>query len=197
MVLRWYRGVLASRPILTQSVTTGLLMATGDIIAQQGFEKKGRNHDAVRTARMTGYGAFIFGPAAANWYRFLNRYVVLGNKNTEIAARVVLDQGLFSPAAVGVFLGTMGVLEGRQDPGAHVQEHYWQVLKANWMVWPAFQVVNFKFIPTEHRLSFANVVAIGWNCYLSYANSHKKDEVKEGVKELVRKEAEMVKKHLK
>lgn len=116
----------------------------------------------------------IFGPAAASWYRLLNRHVVLRNKNAEIAARVVLDQTVFSPAFLGVFLVTMGYLDGHHDPKAHVREHYWDLLKTNWMVWPAVQLTNFKFVPLDHRLTFANFVAIGWNCYLSYVNSHNK-----------------------
>lgn len=48
---------LASRPLLTQSVTTAVLFATGDAMAQQLVEKKGwRNHEIARTGRMALYG---------------------------------------------------------------------------------------------------------------------------------------------
>lgn len=48
---------LASRPILTQSVTTAVLFATGDTMAQQLVEKKGlEKHDLARTGRMALYG---------------------------------------------------------------------------------------------------------------------------------------------
>lgn len=209
---------MARRPILTQCVTTGILFATGDTIAQQGIEKKGKDHDFLRTARMAGYGTgklkphrplvgpplppphreklthaqVIFGPAAANWYRGLNRFVVLRNKNAEIAARVFLDQAVFSPTFLGIFLITMGILDGHHDPIAHVRGHYWELLKTNWMVWPPVQLTNFKFVPLQHRLTFANIVAIGWNCYLSYMNSHKTTAAEEeGVAE-----AESVKQRL-
>lgn len=172
-------------------------MATGDTIAQQAIEKKGARHDFSRTGRMASYGAceyphpllfntqeakrgnppkVIFGPAAANWFRFLSRYVVLQNKKAEVVARVVLDQTLFSPTALGVFLVTMGYLDGHHDPKAHVREHYWNLLQKNWMLWPGVQVINFGFVPLAHRLTFSNTVAIGWNCYLSYVNSHKSPE---------------------
>lgn len=43
--------------MLTQSVTTALLFATGDIMAQQAVEKKGvAKHDFPRTGRMILYG---------------------------------------------------------------------------------------------------------------------------------------------
>lgn len=48
---------LATHPILTQSVTTAVLFATGDIMAQQAVEKKGAaKHDVARTGRMILYG---------------------------------------------------------------------------------------------------------------------------------------------
>lgn len=71
----------------------------------------------------SGTRQVIFGPAAANWYRLLNRHVVHRNKNVEIAARVLLDQAVFTPTFLGVFLVTMGYLDGRPDPVAHVRGH--------------------------------------------------------------------------
>jgi protein Mpv17 len=43
--------------MLTQSVTTAILFATGDAMAQQLVEKKGfDNHELARTGRMAFYG---------------------------------------------------------------------------------------------------------------------------------------------
>jgi protein Mpv17 len=52
---------LATRPLLTQSVTTAVLFATGDAMAQQLVEKKGlKNHELARTGRMALYGGGEF-----------------------------------------------------------------------------------------------------------------------------------------
>ena len=48
--------MLAKRPLLTQSMLTGLLFATGDITAQQLVDRKGTDHDLTRTGRMLLYG---------------------------------------------------------------------------------------------------------------------------------------------
>lgn len=54
---------LASRPLLTQSITTAVLFATGDTMAQQLVEKKGlEKHDLARTSRMAFYGGGMY-----NW----------------------------------------------------------------------------------------------------------------------------------
>jgi protein Mpv17 len=50
----------------------------------------------------------------------------------------------------------------------------------NLMVWPAVQLVNFSVVPLEHRVLVVNVVALGWNCYLSYLNGQSSGEKGKG-----------------
>ena len=54
----------------------------------------------------------------------------------------------------------MAVMEGT-DPGEKLRGTYWEALKKNWMVWPAVQAVNFRFVPLEHRVLVVNVVSLG------------------------------------
>lgn len=169
--IRWYNARLAARPLLTQSVTTAVLFATGDITAQQLVKKKGmEKHDLVRTGRMALYGGFVFGPVATTWFGFLARNVNARNKKVETLARVACDQLLFAPVMIGVFLGSMATMEGN-SPKQRVETTWWPALKANWMLWPFVQVINFSFIPLQHRVFFANIVSIGWNSYLSWINN--------------------------
>ncbi|ROT39924.1 hypothetical protein SODALDRAFT_332072 [Sodiomyces alkalinus F11] len=170
-MLGWYQARLAARPLLTQSITTAVLFATGDTIAQQAVEKRGaKNHDMARTGRMALYGGTIFGPAATTWFKFLARNVVMKNKTAETAARVACDQLIFAPTFIGVFLSSMAVLEGT-SPREKLDKSYASALKTNYFIWPAVQGINFTFVPLQHRVLFVNVISIGWNCYLSYLNS--------------------------
>ncbi|ORY54576.1 uncharacterized protein BCR38DRAFT_453520 [Pseudomassariella vexata] len=170
-MLRWYQARLASRPLLTQSITTAVLFATGDITAQQVFEKKGiEKHELARTGRMFLYGGAVFGPAATTWYKFLSRKVVLQNKNAEIAARVACDQLIFAPTFISIFLSSMAVMEGG-SPKEKLQKSYIPALSTNYLVWPFAQMVNFKMVPLNGQVLFVNVISIGWNCYLSVVNS--------------------------
>ncbi|PPJ52530.1 hypothetical protein CBER1_10178 [Cercospora berteroae] len=170
--LRWYQAKLAARPILTQSITTSVLFATGDTMAQQLVEKRGlSNHDLARSSRMALYGGFVFGPAATKWFGFLQRKVVVpGKPNLEIAARVATDQTVFASTNLFVFLSSMAIMEGT-SPKDKLDSTYFNALKSNWMVWPLVQFTNFKFVPLEHRVLVVNIVSLGWNCYLSYLNS--------------------------
>lgn len=162
---------LASRPILTQSITTAVLFATGDTMAQQLVEKRGlANHDIARSGRMALYGGAVFGPAATTWFKFLQNKVVLRNKNAEILARVAADQTIFASTNLFCFLSSMAIMEGT-SPKDKLEKSYWTALQSNWMIWPFIQVVNFKFVPLHHRVLLVNVISLGWNCYLSWINS--------------------------
>jgi protein Mpv17 len=69
-----------------------------------------------------------------------------------------------------LFLSSMSIMEG-SDPQEKLKKNYIPGLKANWLVWPAVQSVNFTMVPLEHRVLVVNIVSLGWNCFLSYLNS--------------------------
>jgi len=91
-MLRFYQSLLARRPLATQVVTTSILFATGDTLAQQLVDKKGlQNHDKLRTGRMALYGAAVFAPFASQWFKAL-QHINLSTKARTIVARVAADQ---------------------------------------------------------------------------------------------------------
>ncbi|TQV98485.1 hypothetical protein V2A60_007777 [Cordyceps javanica] len=170
-LLRWYNGRLAARPLLTQSITTAVLFATGDITAQQLVDQRGlEKHDFARTGRMALYGGVVFGPAATTWFNFLARRITFTNKRVETLARVFVDQSVFAPTMIGVFLSSMATMEGNSAK-ERLEKTWWPALRTNWMVWPFVQTINFAFLPLQYRVLFANVISIGWNSYLSWVNS--------------------------
>ncbi|EON69432.1 hypothetical protein W97_08692 [Coniosporium apollinis CBS 100218] len=141
-------------------------------MAQQIVEGVGlQKHDFARTGRMALYGGAIFGPAATTWFKFLSTRINFPSRpNGTIAARVAADQMFFAPTNLFIFLNSMALMEG-SDPKKKIESTYGQALTKNWMVWPAVQAVNFKYVPLEHRVLVVNVVSLAWNCYLSYLNS--------------------------
>ena len=121
---------------------------------------------------MVLYGGCIFGPVATKWYSFLAKKINFSNHNLSIATRVAADQVFFGSTHLFVFLSSMAIMEG-SNPKDKLEKSYWSAIKANWMVWPAVQAVNFKLVPLEHRVLVVNIVALGWNCFLSFLNSEK------------------------
>lgn len=131
-------------------------------MAQQGVELKGlANHSYARTARMALYGGCVFGPGATIWYQFLQRKIVIpGRPNLQIAATVLTDQTVFASTNLFLFLSSMAIMEG-SDPKKKLEDSYGTALQKNWMLWPAVQAINFKFVPLEHRVLVVNIVSLG------------------------------------
>ncbi|CAI7618313.1 unnamed protein product [Penicillium pancosmium] len=172
-MLRWYQSKLAKRPILTASVTSAsqVLFASGDTLAQQAVDRRGlEKHDFARTGRMALYGGAVFGPVATKWFGILQRHVVLNTTLTTTLARVGCDQFIFAPVQLTAFLSSMAIMEG-SSPLDKLKHSWLPAYKANCMVWPFVQGVNFTFVPLELRVLVVNVVSLGWNCFLSLMNS--------------------------
>ena len=93
----------------------------------------------------------------------MQRHIVLKSPKTTLVARVVADQTLFTPTPLFVFLSSMSVLEGT-DPKEKLQKSFLGAYKANLMLWPWVQGVNFAFVPLEHRVLVVNVVSLGEYC---------------------------------
>ncbi|KAH7909481.1 hypothetical protein BJ138DRAFT_1155141 [Hygrophoropsis aurantiaca] len=171
-ILKLYNAALIRRPVLAQSATAAFLFGAGDVIAQQAIEKRGRNHDFMRTARLTFYGGAFFGPALTKWYQLLNR-IKFPSPTKAVVYRVFLDQAILTPAAVAFFFGTMSIMEGKGISGAQerVNSAYTPTLIRNWGVFIPTQIINFAVVPPHLRFVVVSVVSLFWNTYLSAVNA--------------------------
>ncbi|AQZ15372.1 SYM1 (YLR251W) [Zygosaccharomyces parabailii] len=178
----WYANTLREHPKAANSVMTGTLFGTGDLIAQWFFpnsrdDKQQQGYDFARTARSVIYGSCIFSFIGDQWYKILNSKIRLPNQpqssilNTTF--RVAVDQLCFAPMGIPLYFFCLTLLEGGTLNDARIKIHnlWWGVLTKNWVIWPAVQALNFSFVPVQHRLQATNIVAIVWNTYLSYKNS--------------------------
>ncbi|CCM03487.1 uncharacterized protein FIBRA_05621 [Fibroporia radiculosa] len=167
-----FNASLVRRPMLTQCVSSGVMFGVGDILAQQAFEKKGKNHDLVRTARAAFYGGALFGPLLTKWLQVLNRLQVASPVKSVIY-KVYLDQTVFTPAVVGFFFASMTLMEGKTiaDAQERLSNSYVPTLLRNWCVFVPTQIINFTFVPPHMRFLTVGVVALFWNSYLSAVNA--------------------------
>lgn len=102
-----------------------------------------------------------------------------------------LFQTVFAPISMTAFLIVLRILEGNSLQTAinrwksDVLDIYLTSLKVkkfflvcvtiphvhSFQVWPAVQLVNFYFVPLEHRLLLVQSVALLWNTYLAWRTS--------------------------
>ncbi|KAF8323939.1 hypothetical protein DL93DRAFT_2070069 [Clavulina sp. PMI_390] len=153
-----YNTFVTSRPVLAPMLVSFTLFGAGDVIAQQLVEKKGKQHDLVRTARLATYGGFIFAPLVLE-------KIPLRTKTAQVAGRVALDQFVFTPVVLSVFFTATTLMEGRSlaDAQKKLETSYKPTLLANWTLFIPFQTFN---------MATVNVISLFWNTYLSLAASN-------------------------
>jgi hypothetical protein len=111
--------------------------------------------DFERTTRFMSYG-FLMSPIQHRWFRFLSSTFPVSKTATWLPAlkRVAFDQFLFAPAGLAAFFTFMTVAEGggKRAVQRKFQDVYVPALKANYMVWPAVQLINFRVMPIQFQI---------------------------------------------
>ncbi|CAG9462597.1 unnamed protein product [Pedinophyceae sp. YPF-701] len=166
-----YEEVLEAYPIRTKAVTTTVGMGLGDLIAQIPLGV----FDPLRFLRQALFGLVLSGPIGHFWYLWLDKTVMpeRPQEGPVVALKVALDQFLWSPAFTCVFYSWFCIFTGQADQIVPtIQSKLLPTMLANWTLWPIAHVINFKFVPSNQRMLYVNVVNVLWNVYLStVANS--------------------------
>ncbi|KAL9931484.1 hypothetical protein V8E36_009649 [Tilletia maclaganii] len=150
-----------------------------------------RSADAARTfAKLTG--SSVAADVLADKAKVVGQKVASSQVGAKLASagkvslialgkRVAIDQGLFAPFGLFMFVASMGIMEGRSFSGIQdkFSEMYFPALLANWQLWPAVQLINFRFVPLRYRVPFTSSIGILWTLYLSLLNTAKTSSKKE------------------
>jgi len=72
-----------------------------------------------------------------------------------------------------VFFAYLGLVTGDSLAAisAKISADLFTAVKGSWKVWPLVHTINFRFVPTKHRLLYINTVQIGFNIFLSLIGS--------------------------
>ncbi|XP_059304503.1 protein sym-1-like [Lycium ferocissimum] len=175
-LLAWYLSLLEKYPVWTKAVTSALLTLCGDLICQLWIDQVA-SVDVKRTFLFTFLGLVLVGPTLHFWYLYLSKLVTTPGLSGTLM-RLVIDQFLFAPIFVGVFLSSLVTLEGRSSQVIpKLQQEWFSSVLANWQLWIPFQFINFRFVPQQFQVLAANFIALVWNVILSY-KAHKEVIVK-------------------
>jgi protein Mpv17 len=155
-----YLRALETRPILTKSITSATLYVGGDALAQKldgTLDRTGYDVARGRTALI--WGGLLFAPIAHGWYnKFLNP-LIPGSNGSAVWKKVLLDQTVWACASNAAYLTCSNMLMGKSfDQSKSIAEQqFWPVMNVNWMIWPAIQVINFRFVPPPLQVPVINV----------------------------------------
>ncbi|GJX83425.1 protein SYM-1 [Tanacetum coccineum] len=169
--LKWYLALLEAHPVWTKAITSALLTFVGDLICQIVIDKK-PSPDIKRVSIFTFLGMALVGPTLHFWYLYLSKLVTMTGASGALL-RLVIDQFIFAPVFIGVFLSTLVTLEGSPSQVLPKLKQEWlSSVIANWQLWIPFQFLNFRFVPQQFQVLASNVIALVWNVILSY-KAHK------------------------
>lgn len=150
--------------------------------------------DFERLTRFMSYG-FIMSPVQFQWYGFLSRVFPITKQSAAIPAlkRVAFDQLIFAPIGrpplifaerkkslniipgLACFFTFMTVTEGGGSRAVFrkFQDLYLPSLKANFMLWPAAQLLNFRVIPFRFQIvSLIYIIYTDGYLLLMWISSH-------------------------
>ncbi|KAH8665767.1 hypothetical protein BGZ60DRAFT_55082 [Tricladium varicosporioides] len=137
--------------------------------------------DFERLTRFMAYG-FMMAPVQFKWFTFLSRaFPITKSSGLGPALKMVaFDQLIFAPVGIALFFTVMTVAEGggRRAVSHKLRDMYLPTLKANFMVWPLVQIINFRLMPIQFQLPFVSTVGIAWTAYLSLSNAAEEGEQK-------------------
>ncbi|TGZ79720.1 hypothetical protein EX30DRAFT_359361 [Ascodesmis nigricans] len=131
------------------------------------------SYDVERWIRFMAWG-FLMAPLQLHWFALLSTLFPLTPATKTIASllRMLCDQLFFSPASLALFFVFLTVTEGggQKAVSRKFNHAFMPSLRANFVVWPLVQIINFRFVTLPAQLPFASTVGVFWTTYLSLKN---------------------------
>lgn len=158
-------------PYLAEGSRAAGIMATGDVLAQTVVEKKDiKDIDYIRTLKYGSLGLLFVGPVLKYWYGLLDRKIsTKQNLLQRTVKKMLVDQSVMAPSINLTITALVGLInEERRDViKERIKVQYPDIMKNNYMIWPAVQMINFSLVPLKYQVVFAQLVAVVWNCFVS------------------------------
>lgn len=168
-----YLKLLKERPLLTKSVSSGVIAAVGDVIAQKIVLRGSVPVTYRQTGAFALLGLCYSGPLAHYFYSWLDQFIP---KNVSYYAikRIVADRFVIAPPYLLVFFYLLGLLEGIGHAGSmhKIRTTFWNALLMNWKIWTVLQFINLNYVPIQFRVLFQSCIAFVWTiCLAVYRRS--------------------------
>ncbi|KAG5672111.1 hypothetical protein PVAND_002266 [Polypedilum vanderplanki] len=156
--------------LTTNCIISVSLSSVGDIIEQnlEIYRKEIKAWDKIRTRNMATSGLTV-GVFCHFWYQYLDSKLP-GRTFKTVMRKVLVDQIIASPIVISLFFITLGVVrrESLEETMNEIRQKFIRLYKAEWIVWPTAQVINFWILPLKYRVLYDNTISLGYDVYTSY-----------------------------
>lgn len=162
----------------TNVTISTIISLCGDLV-EQSYEyhiKEIEKYDFERTAHMAFSGS-VAGVICHHWYIFLDK-IIVGRSIDMVVKKLILDQFICSPIIIMSFFATVAIFEDNplDNFNKEVKDKFWTLYKAEWVVWPPAQIINFYFLPTRFRVLYDNTISLCYDVYTSHVKHAKTDK---------------------
>ncbi|KAL7749571.1 hypothetical protein RI367_005127 [Sorochytrium milnesiophthora] len=164
----YYLYMLATRPVLTKSMTSAVLnllqeLISGTVVAAS---KVDYGQLLMQAAKMTAYGFCISGPMGHFLYQGLAAVFAGQTGPLAMVGQLLGANLVLAPIQNAVYLSAMSLAAGR-NPFVDVPKGLLPLMKITWMVFPVVQLVAAKFLPQQLWTPFFNLVSFVFSLYVN------------------------------
>ncbi|KAJ8426712.1 hypothetical protein Cgig2_000339 [Carnegiea gigantea] len=129
--LKWYLGMLETRPFITKSISSSLIFAVADVTSQMITLAPSDTYDMVRTLRVGVYGFLIMGPSQHLWFNFLSK--IFPKKDLlSTFKKITMGQTIYGPIVNSLFFSYNAALRAAFEFGyvsnTYRMPHPWTVV---------------------------------------------------------------------
>ena len=179
-----YAQQLQVRPMMTKSVTAGLIFTLSDWLAQQLEKDKDKPTRTNWTRSISSglVGLLYFGPAAHLWYEAI--FALLpGTTLFSTLQKATLGQLIFGPSFTCVFFG-VSLLQSNQFTLGNWFRKIKSDLPGAWAAglgfWPLVDLISYSSVPKDYIPLFINSCSLVWTIYLSMVANKQTSPSKKG-----------------
>jgi len=182
-----YSKSLESRPIMTKSMTAGLIFGLSDYLAQVIEQQRGNDDqkttpvakfDWTRFIASALIGLLYFGPAAHYWYEWIFKLFPATTLQSTMV-KAFWGQVLFGPSFTCIFFASALLQSGDFS----LKKWFTKIktdLPGAWLAgtgyWPIVDLISYSVIPVKLIPLFINMASLIWTIYLSIVANKKQQQ---------------------
>jgi len=181
-----YLIFLDQYPVITKSITAGIVGGVGDILAQLGemaiLGQDCGQLDFHRAFTIAAEGLLVSGPLLHFAYEWLEtHFSALDDSAVSHSAlyvflmtitQVLIDLVVMDSIFVATLMVTSAILQGRRHQVLHeLRTEYIPAVKVSWLSslsMAPIQFINFGYIPIQFRVIVTNLQDVVWNAAVSF-----------------------------
>ncbi|TNV76040.1 hypothetical protein FGO68_gene10566 [Halteria grandinella] len=174
-----YNYLLTKHPLVTKSVTCGVISFFGDAVGQLIEIKTMKSQDGIldfkRMSTFFLYGSLILGPTLHSWYARILPRLVPQVGGFAALKKMLIDQAIVPPTLIFVFYSFFNFVEGKSATHTknELRNKYLETLMLNYKVWPFANFVNFMLVPIQYQVLFQNFISLFFTAALSIIKNSK------------------------